>query len=183
MSSIISLFTGALGGVWGYLIALVIGAVLSGSGVGYVVHRMDAATIVSIKLADANMALDATRQVAAMQKAQDSIAIDAAVKEAQAQQKIVTHTVTLTKEITKHVTDTVPCVPYGAVRLLNDAATGSHTADAATSPAQSDDACAPVPWRDFVSDIIDDYGIGRQNAEQLNALESSITDLVKAANQ
>lgn len=183
MGSIISLVTGALGGVWGYVAALVIGAVLSGSGVGYIVHRMDAATIASIKLADADAVIDATKQVAKLQQAQDSIALDAAVKEAQAQQKIVTQTVTVTKEITKHVTDTVPCVPYGAVRLLNDAATGSNTANAPTPPGQSDGACAPVPWRDFVSDIISDYGIGRQNAEQLNALETNVTNLVKAANQ
>jgi len=183
MGSIISLFTSALGGVWGYIAALAIGAALAGSGVGYVVHRMDEATIAKIELAGSLAAVKAEKAFAAAQKSEDDVNLAAAVAEAQAQQKIVTQTVTVKQEITKHVTDTVPCVPYGAIRLLNDAATGSDTADAATPPAQSDGACAPVSWRDFVSDIISDYGIGRQNAEQLNALEANVTDLVKAANQ
>ena len=66
--------------------------------------------------------------------------------------------------------------------MLDDAATGSDTANAATAAGQSDDACAPLSWRAFAGDLSDDYATARANAEQLNALQADIAALVAAAN-
>ena len=183
MGSIISLVTGTLGGIWGYIAAAVFAAALSGVGVGWTVHKVDVATIASMRLADANAAKAAIVAEAKTQKAQDDVDLSSAVAEAKAQQQIVTQTVTVSKEITKHVTDTVPCIPFGLVRVLNDAATGSDTANAPAAAGQSDDACSGISWRSFANDITDDYGAGRENAEQLNALEANVIELVQAANK
>lgn len=182
MGSIVSLVTGARSGAWSYLAAACIAALLAGSATGYVVHRMDGAAIAAMKLADQQARTAAIRDAAQVQQSQDSVNLSAAVAEATAQQKIVTETVTVTKEITTHVPLATPCIPFGLVRVLDDAASGSDTADTPAPPGQSDDACAPLSWRAFAGELSDDYGIGRANAQQLNALEADVTALVAAAN-
>jgi hypothetical protein len=182
MGSLISLITGALSGVWGTLAAGAIAAILAGSTAGYVVHRMDEATIAAIKLADQKAQTQAIQDADAIRQTQDQANLDAALAEARAQQAIVTKTRTVTREIAIHVPQTQPCIPYGLVRVLDDAARGSNTANTATAAGQSDDACTGISWRAFAGDLSDDYGIGRANAEQLNALEADVTALVAAAN-
>lgn len=103
------------------------------------------------------------------QAKRDKITLDSAVKEAQAQHIIETRTVTLTKEIPVHVKELTACVPLGLVRVL-DAAAIPGTDPNANAPGQPDDSCAGISWRAFAADLIDDYGIGQSNAEQLNAL-------------
>ena len=182
MTQLLLRLVGAFSGAWGSLAAACIAALLAGSATGYVVHRMDGATIAAIKLADQQARTAAIHDAANIQQSQDSVNLNAAVAEATAQQKIVTQTVTVTKEIAQHVPLATPCIPFGLVRVLDDAATGSDTADLPASPGQSDDACAPISWRAFASELTDDYGNGRANAQQLNALEADVTALAAAAN-
>lgn len=182
MGSLISLITGALGGVWGTLAAAGVAALLAGAGTFYVTHRMDEGTIAAIELADQQAQTKAVEDAAKLRQSQDKVNLDAALAEAKAQQIIVTHTQTVTREIPIHVPQTQPCIPYGLVRVLDDAATGSDTADAAAAAGQSDDACAGISWRAFAGDLADDYASGRANAQQLNALEADVTQLAAAAN-
>jgi hypothetical protein len=182
MNAIISLVTGALGGAWGYFAAASIAALLAGTATGYVVHRMDQGTIAVLKLADQRAQVKASEQAAAIRQSQDQANLNAALAEAKAQAAIAAHAHIITREITIHVPETVPCIPYGLVRLLNDAASGSDPAHAATAASQPDDACAPISWRAFAGELADDYTTGRANAEQLNALEADVTALVAAAN-
>lgn len=186
MGSIISLVTGALGGIWGYVAAVAIAAIMAGSVTGYVVHRMDDATINSMKLADSQVQVKAVQLAEKMQATEDKEDLDAAVSEAAAQQKIITQTLTVTKEVQVHVPDTSHCnngPTFGLVRMLNAAAAVGPDPDTfPTTAGQSDDSCAPVSWRNFTQDLANDYGAGRQNAEQLNALEANVTSLVSDAN-
>ncbi|HEX4105532.1 MAG TPA: hypothetical protein VHX92_04810 [Rhizomicrobium sp.] len=182
MGQLASLLDGAVSNIWGTLAAAGIAALLAGSATAYVVHRMDEGAIAAIKLADQKAQTQAIQDADAIRQSQDQANLDAALAEAKAQQAIVSHTHTVTREVTIHVPQTQSCIPYGLVRVLDDAATGSDTADAATAAGQSDDACTGISWRAFAGDLTGDYGIGRANAEQLNALEANVTALVAAAN-
>lgn len=147
-------------------------ATLLGLG-AYGMHRWDESTIADLKAADAAFATAAIKVTAAVQKKTDDLHLTAAVAEAQAQTQIIYRTQTIHDEVVSHVPITAACIPVGFVRLLNNAA-GSGPGAADIAPGQPDDACAPVSWRSLATDIIDDYGTGNQNAEQLNALEASV---------
>ena len=178
MDSIAALMTGA----WGYLAAASFVALLAGSATGYAVHRMDESTITALKLADQQAETKAIKAADAIRQSQDLANLDAALAEAGAQAAITARAHIITREITIHVPQTQSCIPYGLVRLLDDAANGSDTAGAAIAAGQSDDACAPISWRAFAGELTDDYATGHANAEQLNALEANVTALVAAAN-
>lgn len=165
-----------LGGIWGYVIA---GVVCAGAAV-WATHAIDAGRYNALETKFTQYQLDATKAQAAAvaeassrQHAQDQVALSAAVAEATAQQKIVVHTVTLTKDIPAHVPDTAACIPLGLIRLLNAAASGGSVSASPLAPGESDDSCAAVSWRSLAADISDDYETGRSNAEQLNALEDA----------
>ncbi len=164
--------TGLIGGV---IISLLVGSI----GTGYLVHHYDQADLLKVRLADASALQKATEKAAQIQEAQDADAEAAAVKESGAQAVIQQHTVTITKEVVTHVSDSSHCITYGFVRLLHDAATGDSSAEQPPPTGQSDDSCAPVTWRQAASDIADDYGTARANAEQLNALEASVIQIQK----
>lgn len=175
MFGLSSLYTTLIGG------ALL--AIASFGGGFYLEHRLAASTIVEMKLADAQAQVAAVEAVTATTKAQDKAALDAAVAEAQAQIKVVTVTHTITKEIPAHVPPDSSChtPTYGLVRVLNAAATGSALGDQPAPAGQPDDACAPISWDQFAAAVADDYGAGRQNAEQLNALEASVVAIHNSA--
>ena len=66
------------------------------------------------------------------------------------------------------------------MRVLNRAAgAGAYPVpDAASKP---DDACAPVSWREFASDISADYQAKAQNDQQLTDLQGWIMAQVATA--
>lgn len=153
--------------------ALLAAAVIAGFAF-YGGVRFESGKLSDLKLGYAQAQTAAVQRAAGLQRAEDQKAEAAAVAEAKAQQKIVVHTLTVKQEIVRHVPVIHACVPYGFVRVLNDAALGRHDAAVAPSASQSDDTCAPVSWDQVASDLTDDYGAGRQNAEQLNALEAAV---------
>jgi hypothetical protein len=182
MTQLLSRLVGALSSLWGYAALSLLAATLASVTTGFVIHRMDNAAIAAVKLKDQRAQTEAIKQAARVQQSQDQVNLNAALAEAEAQQKIVTVTHTIVREIPAHVSEALPCIPYGLVRLLDDAATGGDTANVPAPAGQSDEACAPLSWRAFADELIDDYGIGRSNAEQLNALEADVQALVAAAN-
>jgi len=165
------------------LIGAALLAAISFGGGFYLEARLKASTIAEMKLADAQAVRIAIETVTATTKSQDKAALDAAVAEAQAQIRVVTVTHTITKEIPAHVpTDSACHSPtFGLVRLLNAAATGTNLGDIPTPASQPDDACSAISWDQFAAAVADDYGIGRQNSEQLNALEASLRAIHDAA--
>lgn len=64
-------------------------------------------------------------------------------------------------------------IPWGAVRLLDAAASGAGLADAGAriGSGQPDDAAADVTLSEIVALLAENAGIARRNAEQLTALQ------------
>ncbi|HEU4548819.1 MAG TPA: hypothetical protein VFS01_03925 [Rhizomicrobium sp.] len=67
-------------------------------------------------------------------------------------------------------------VPWGAVRLLDAAASGAglDTVSAAIAPGQPDDAASDVTLSEAVALLATDLGIARDNADQLTRLEAAV---------
>lgn len=184
-----TLIKNLLGGVWGYVAVAGVAAIVAVSVTrlvdrGIYVPQIDAKQKVfdDYKLAQKDVIANARADAAARQHKQDLIAQAAAVDEAKAQQAAEDANHKLKETIYVHVADTAHCITYGLVRVLNAAAAGaSDPGDLGIAPGKSDDACAPVSWRAFAADLIDDYGSGIKNAEQLNRLEDTVRSLHAAA--
>lgn len=157
---------------WGSLIFGGALAIAAGSGAWYVTKAVYQDKLETRIAADAQAKADAVTAAAAVQHAQDLVAQNAAVAEAVAQKAQEDARHAAPSYIVQHVRDTVVCVPYGVVRTINHYANGADPATIA--PGQSDDACAPVPWRSLTGDLADDYVTGGENAEQLNRLEATV---------
>lgn len=129
--------------------------------------------IASIQLGDARAKAEAVSEAAAIQKQQDDIALRDAVSEASAQQRIVTRTTTTVKEVPVYVTpaqDASSCVTYGLVRLHDAAALGVDPGTLPLPAGKLDSDCTALKASDLAAGIVSNYGVARQNAEQLNAL-------------
>lgn len=167
------------------IIVAFIGGVALGGGL---MHKFDDGRYQRLVAQDAKheaaAVTAAAKDAKASQARQDAITAASTATEAVAQQRIVTHTLTLTKEITRYVPQqiAVACVPVGVVRLLDGAAIGVDPAQLPDPAAQPDDACSTVTTADLAAGVIANYGAARANAEQLNALEDDIRQRVAAAN-
>lgn len=104
----------------------------------------------------------------------------AAAAEPKAQTRIVTRYRTLTKEVPTYVPTSVPCIPWGVVRLHDAAVLGVDPASLQPPAAGADDACSDVDPRAFVGTVLGNYQAAEQNAEQLNALEKNLRDRADA---
>ena len=95
-------------------------------------------------------------------------------------QAIQTQIQTVIREVPVHVSDASDhecVVPWGAVRLLDAAASGAELGDVAAhvAPGQPDDAASDVKLSEAVALLAADLGIARQNAVQLEHLEKAVT--------
>lgn len=115
-----------------------------------------------------------TKAAMADQSARDKITSASASADAIAQPQIITRYQTITKEIPAHVSDNAHCITYGLVRLLNSAA-GPAAYPVPDSASKSDDACAPVTWREFAADITSDYEAKAGNDQQLTDLQGWVS--------
>jgi hypothetical protein len=115
---------------------------------------------------------------AARQKAQataDAVAATAVADAAAAQSQIRT----VLQKVPVYVSDDASrrcVVPWGAVRLLDAAASGADPDAAAAhiAPGQPDDAASDVTLSEAVALLAADLGIARQNAGQLRGLEAAV---------
>lgn len=154
-----------------------------GCGVAIARH-WDEGAVADLKLADKTAQIHALHAALALQKKQDAVTLAAALHEAAAQQKIVTQTVTMTKEIPVYVSpriDARDCIPYGLVRVLDSAALGADPASLSLPAGQFDDTCAPVKASDLAANVAANYGAARANAEQLGALQGWVRDAARAS--
>lgn len=147
----------------------------------FVMHRIDSGTISDLKLSIAQGNLERTEAANAALQHDAKIISMAAVGEATAQQQIVTQTLTTANEVTHYVKDTSTCITWGLVRVLDAAATGVGPADLPLPAGQSDDACAPIGAAALAGSVVRNYGAARQNAEQLNRLIGTVTQLAPVA--
>lgn len=164
------------------LIIAAIGLGLLVVGTAVVTHKVDAAAYLKLELGYQKAMGEAIAQTAAVQLAQDMISLDAAVAEAAAQQKIVTVTNVVTKEVVVHVPINTKCaVSVGFVRVLNAIILGSGPTDLSYAPGQPDDACAPIDPRALAGYVLTNYGAALGNAQQLTSLQKWVTDVIAAS--
>lgn len=156
---------------------VVLGAIaLAAVGTAKLVSRLDAAHLAELKQSVAEANLAAAQKSLALTAAQEALSQQTGAAEGQAQAQIITRTNTIIQKVPQYVTVTQDraCVPYGLVRVLDAAALGLDPADLQPPAGQSDDACAPVTTSDLARSVAGNYGVARQNAEQLNGLEADV---------
>jgi hypothetical protein len=100
-----------------------------------------------------------------------AITLAAAVHDAQAQERVVTRTLTITKEIPRYVKDTAGCITVGLVRVLDAAVHGADPAELPLAPGQFDETCAPITASALAEAVVRNYGACHGNAEQLTGLQ------------
>lgn len=125
---------------------------------------------------DAVAAEQATLKALKTQQTIDAANQVAAAIDAKAQQKIVTQTITVTKEIPHYVHDTVSCpgLTVGLARVLRGAADGTDPASLALAPGQSDDTCSDVTPSEVAGWFTGYASAARANTQQLSDLQASI---------
>jgi hypothetical protein len=94
-------------------------------------------------------------------------------------QQIQTQIQTVIRKVPVYVSEKSngACVlPWGAIRLLDAAASGADLDNVAAriAPGQPDDAASGIALSDAVALLATDLGIARQNADQLTHLEKAV---------
>jgi len=134
------------------------------------------AQIAARELAETKARVAALTARAQQVQAADAIARTASVNDQAIQRQIQTVIAELPKRVdAKSIT--VCHIPWGAVRLLDAAASGTDIRDVAAriAPGQPDDAPSDVTLPEAVALLAADLGIARQNAEQLKRLEDLLS--------
>lgn len=136
------------------------------------------AQVAALQAQAAARELDAakTQAAALMARAQAQNAADQIARAAIANdQAIQTQIQTVIREVPRAVPNSSACafLPWGAVRLLDAAASGADVGDVATrlAPGQPDDASSDVALPEAVAVLAADIGLARQNDEQLKAIQ------------
>jgi hypothetical protein len=140
--------------------------------VAHVTHQVDMASYQSLELKYAQAQAKAVAAAQAEQQRLDTIATNAAQREAVKQAALTAQVKRQLAEVQRHVKALGPrgCVTYGLVRVL-DAAVNGVLADSLTLPTgKSDDACTGIDAATLAKSVVDNYGTAKLNAEQLNAL-------------
>lgn len=130
------------------------------------------AQISAHELAQAKAEAAALTARAQAQNAAEDIARTAAANDQAIQAQIQT----VIREVPRAVSNSSACVlPWGAVRLLDAAASGADVLDVAArvAPGQPDDAPSTVTLPEAVALLATDLGLARQNAEQLKGLQKA----------
>lgn len=135
-------------------------------------YDLDAAKITKMELSYAQAQQKAVAEAAAKQKAEDDQATAAATSEAANQSQLATSLQQQLAEVKSHVTSKpITCITWGFVRVLDAAVSGISASSINLGPGKSDDACSPFTADQLAAFVVQNYGIARANAEQLNALQ------------
>jgi len=179
MGALFSGLTSALGGIYGYLAAAGIAAILAGYGSYQVTAWAKDETISSLKLADAKAETDAVQAAKDQMARQDKVTLDSAVAEAEAQARIVTRTVTITRKVPVYVSaqsDSRCVLPNGFVQLLDAAGLQADPDALPGATGEPHDAAAGLSLSEATALLAADLGAAAANAEQLTALQGWIKE-------
>jgi hypothetical protein len=172
-------------GIYGYLIAAGVAAVISASTAVWLTHAVMAHKYDQLVIADKQAVIVAQETVAKRISAQDKASAQVSLTDAVAQQRLSDARANIQRKVSVHVThvqDTHTCVPYGVVRVLDASVLGVGPDTLQLAPGKSDDACAPVTASDLARSVADNYAVAAQNAAQLDDLEAAIKAINLAAN-
>lgn len=146
--------------------------ILSAGSSAYFIHQYDGAKLARVQAGYATAQLAADQ--ASQKYVQAIVARGDAISGAYATQRIQIETQTITniKEVTRYVHETtvVGCITLGFVRVLDAAVLGVTPASLPLTPGSTDDTCSPLKAADLAGAIIENYGVARSNAAQLDAL-------------
>jgi len=157
---------------------LPIGSGLIGAiAAGWLVHKIDTATLNDYKLAQARVQSKAVADAIDLERKQAAIALNAAVAEAEAQEKIIVETETIVKEVVRHVKDVPNCPTFGVVRIYNASLSGAGVDSFPIPTGKSDDSSAGITTDSFAQSLAINNGRCRANSQQLNALIDYVRQL------
>jgi hypothetical protein len=163
------------------LIALFAGAVAIAAVAAMTMHKVDLADYEALQLKYAQAQVQAVQKAQAETRAEDQVATNIAVADAEAQGKIVGQTQAITKEVVKYVPDTTHCITYGVLRVLDAHALGRDADTLILPTGKSNDACADIAASDLVAVIASNYDAARANAQQLTDLQAYVREIVKVS--
>lgn len=167
------------------LCALVGAMILVGGG-AYAGYRFELGRYEQLVAADAKAQTKAVELALNTQRHIDADNQAAAVLAAQAQQHIVTQTLTITKEIPRYVHDDTLCpsgLTVGLARVLRGAADGTDPASLQLAPGQSDDTCSDVAPTEVAGWFTGYAQASRANTQQLSDLIAAVKANDKTATQ
>jgi len=133
-------------------------------------RERDVHALADAKAATARLMAQRARDDHAGRQAQDHLALDRAMQ---------TQIQTVIREVPIHVSaasDAKCVLPWGAVRLLDAAASGADPAQLRDriAPSQPDDAASDVTLSETVALLAANLGAARQNAGQLDHLQRAL---------
>lgn len=148
-------------------------------------YRFEHGEVLKLQLADQENLTKAIQAADVVSKHEADVAVAAAVRMASRQEQIITHTVTVTKEIPVYVHDQIRCPgpTVGLARILRAAAAGADPAALQLAPGQSDDDCSDVTPSEVAGWFTSYASAAQENTEQLTALQSWVLDDHKAQEQ
>lgn len=152
------------------LIAMLMGVIAVAAVAAYGQYRIDLSKYEALELNYSQAQIKATQQAKVEQAAQDQVALNSAVSEAAAQQKIVT----VTQEVPVYVKETQTCITFGDIRLLDAAISGRDPSTLNLPTGQSDDACSPISMRSLAAIVTGNLTAAVRNAEQLTQLQAFV---------
>lgn len=164
--------TSLFGGIGGYIAVALLAGILGAYG-GY---RWELGSYEALKASDVTSQLVVVQKAKVLQQSADAVSLAIAVREARAQQQIITQTVTVTKEVPIYVHDTVSCpgLSVGAARVLRAAAAGVDPASLALAPGQSDDSCSDFTASEMAGWFAQYAGAAQANTQKLTDLQATI---------
>ena len=184
IKTLFSAVTGALDGVWGYVAALGIGAIVAGAGIGWTIHKIDQAAYLSLQLADQKAQAAAVKDAIAKRAAIDSGNQKDAVAEAyfrgQLDGTIVNlktegpSNVTITQDQEAAASDHAGCITFGFERMLVAGERGVPADSLVIPGGQSVDACTADEPSDLAARLAQDLAAGFANSHQLDALIAAV---------
>lgn len=160
-------------GIPSWAVLLVVSAISAGSAT-YVTREVYTGKIAKIELAQKEAEVAAFKKAQAMQRDADQVAIDIAGNQSNTQEKIVTVTKTIIKEIPTYVKDDSACITVGLVRVLDAAARGTDPAALALAPGEFNETCAGLGSHALADSVAENYGRARQDAAQLTDLQTYV---------
>jgi len=143
IKSLLGMATSALGGIWGYVAAAGLAAIVAGYAAYSVTNAYEQNTIKEMKIADLQGVADAWKAGWERRDAQDAVTHAVDTDNANKQANINQNTGEIVRYVTKYIpakADAACVLPNGFVRVLDAALTGVAPADLPGSAAEPDDA-------------------------------------------
>jgi len=174
MSFLTSLFTGGSG----VAVIALLAALISGGGVGWVVHEVDNSSYEKLELSISSANQKAMVAAVAKQKSADAISTASEEANIKKQQVIITQTQTIIQKVPVYVTAQIDQsfpLPCAFIRLHDAAASGADPSTITLPTGLVDASTCPVKASDAIGIIVSNYGQYQSVAAQLTALQAWIT--------